>query len=104
MLGLTNNYTVFDEDIRVLINSAFAELHSLGVGPENPFIIKGNEEKWDDFINNSNIKKELEAIKTYIYIKVRLIFDPPATSYIIKAYQDEINEISWRLNMICDNS
>lgn len=104
MLGLTNNYTVFDEDIRVLINSAFAELHSLGVGPENPFIIKSNEEKWDDFINNSNIKKELEAIKIYIYIKVRLIFDPPATSYIIKAYQDEINEISWRLNMICDNS
>lgn len=85
----------FTEDILVHINSSFFTLYQLGVFDEPP-IIKSEAETWGEVIGDD---KNLEAIKTYIYIKVRLIFDPPATSFVIDALKKQAEEIEWRLNV-----
>ena len=84
----------FDMEIIIHANSAFATLHQLGVGPDEVFNITGPNETWDQFLED---KKELNAVKSYLYLKVRLLFDPP-TGSLLSVMQEEIKEAEWRLN------
>lgn len=96
LLGIQSDYTAFDTDIIVHINSAFMALNQLGVGPTKCFSIDGSEENWAEFVDKSI---DLEAVKTYIYLKVRTIFDPPSSSVVMEAMNKNISELEWRLNV-----
>jgi hypothetical protein len=96
VLGLTEDYTVFDEDVLMHINSAFATLHQLGLGPAEGFSIEDSNTTWDAFLSND---PRLNSVKSYIYLRVRLLFDPPTTSYLVEAIQKQLTELEWRLNV-----
>lgn len=94
LLGIEPDYNVFDSDIIIHINSVFMTLHQLGVGPEKPFHITGDSETWGQFTRG---RLDIMAVKTYIYLKVRLIFDPPTNSFTITALENQAKEFEWRL-------
>lgn len=95
ILGIANDYTAFDQDIITHINTAFSTLTQLGVGPADGFMIEDDSAVWAEFID---IDIQLNSVKSYVFLRVRLLFDPPGTSYLINAYQDQIKELEWRLN------
>lgn len=95
LLGITEEYTHFDADIILHINSAFMILTQLGVGPSEGFRITDENTAWDEFIP---IDDDLEAVKTYVYLKVKLVFDPPQSSIVTESYNKMISEYEWRLN------
>lgn len=99
LLGIQEEYTHFDTDIIIHINSVFMILTQLGVGPENGFSISDSTATWNDFIPGDS---NLEAVKTYVYLKVRLLFDPPLNSAVIEAINRSISEFEWRLNVSVD--
>lgn len=99
LLGIAEDYTNFDTDIIIHINSVFSILTQLGVGPSEGFSISDANDIWSDFINDST---KIELVKTYIYLKVRLIFDPPQSSSVIDAMNRTISELEWRLNVAVD--
>lgn len=100
MLGIAEEYTQFDADIIMHINSVFTTLTQLGVGPSEGFYIEDKTEIWEDFIPDYN---KLQAIKTYIYLKVRLVFDPASLgSATLAAYERQAQELEWRLNVIAE--
>ena len=99
MLGIAEDYTEFDEDIITHINSVFLNLTQLGVGPEEGFMIEDNTAVWEDFIDDS---VQLQAIKTYMYLKVKLLFDPPLSSSVTESFTRMIAELEWRLNVAVD--
>lgn len=96
VLGLGTDIDEFDEDVIMHINSIFSTLHQLGIGPDTGFAIEDNVAEWDDFLIGDNL---LNSVKTYVYLRVRLLFDPPATSFHISAMERQIQEIEWRLNV-----
>ena len=96
ILGLDEDYTVFDLDVITHINAAFSILNQLGVGPETGFSIQDDSTLWADYGIPEN---QLHLVKTYVFLKVRILFDPPATSYLITAATDQIKEYEWRLNV-----
>lgn len=96
LLGITEEYAHFDDDIIMHINSAFMSLQQLGVGPSDGFTITSDEQVWTDFLGEM---KKLEAIKSYIYLKVKLIFDPPTSSFVLESINRQIQEYEWRLNV-----
>jgi hypothetical protein len=96
ILGIEESYTVFDNDIVLHINSVFSTLSQLGIGPVDGFMIEDASAEWVDFLGND---KRLNSVKTYMYLRVRLLFDPPTTSYHISAMKEEIKEFEWRLNV-----
>ena len=101
MLGITEEYEHFDSDIIMHINSVFMTLTQLGVGPSNGFYIEDEETIWTDFIPDRN---KLQAVKTYMYLKVRLLFDPSSLgSATLAAYERQIQELEWRLNVATES-
>lgn len=96
ILGIEENYTAFDLDIMTHINSAFSTLHQLGLGPETGFAIEDKDAEWDDFLGGDLIKNN---VKTYVYLRVRLLFDPPTTSFVLTSMQEQIKELEWRINV-----
>lgn len=101
MLGIDEEYTHFDADIIMHINSVLMILTQLGVGPEEGFIIEDDTSTWVDFIPEANAA-QLHAVKSYIYLKVKLIFDPPLSSAVIDSMNRQIAEFEWRLNVAVD--
>ena len=99
LLGIDEEYTQFDNDIIMHINTVFLNLMQLGVGPEEGFLIEDDAATWDDFIGDSN---QLQAVKTYVYLKVKLLFDPPLSSSVIESINRIISELEWRLNVAVD--
>jgi len=97
ILGILEDYTVFDHDIITHINTAFSTLTQLGVGPAEGFMIEDETAEWVDFIDDTDL--QYNSVKTYVYLRVRLLFDPPTTSYLIAAFQDQVRELEWRLNV-----
>jgi hypothetical protein len=95
ILGIAEDYTVFDLDIITHINSAFSTLTQLGVGPAEGFMINDAEAEWPDFIVDDF---QYNSVKSYVFLKVRQLFDPPQTSYLINAMEKQIQELEWRLN------
>lgn len=96
LLGLVEDDQAFDADIIIHINSVFMILQQLGIGPVDGFKIESQEETWDQFIQDDKL---LEDVKTYIYLKVRLIFDPPLNSSILQSVERTISELEFRLNV-----
>lgn len=99
MLGITEEYKHFDADLIMHINSVFMILNQLGVGPSEGFSIKGKDEVWADFMPE---EPRIELIKSYMYLKVKLLFDPPLGSAVIEVINRQINEFEWRLNVAVD--
>ena len=99
MLGITEEYEHFDADLIMHINSVFMILNQLGVGSSDGFVISGNDEKWLDFLQDDS---RLELVKSYMYLKVKLLFDPPLGSAVIDSINRLINEFEWRLNVTVD--
>ena len=96
LLGITEEYEHFDADIIMHINSVFLNLTQIGVGPEEGFFIEDETAEWVDFIEDAI---QLQAVKSYIYLKVKLLFDPPLSSAVEKAINEQIDELEWRLNV-----
>lgn len=101
VLGLDHTYTPFDHDITTFINAAFSVLDQLGIGPTGGFFITGSDEKWDDFQVPDN---QMNMVQTYIYLKVRNLFDPPQTSFHIAAMDKQIAEYEGRLSIMRENA
>jgi hypothetical protein len=97
ILGVGEADTSFDVDIAFHINSVLAVLNQVGIGPDNGFSIEDDTATWDAFIGDD---PRLNLVKTYLYLRVRLLFDPPGTSYAIDAMEKQIAEFEWRLNVI----
>jgi hypothetical protein len=98
ILGLAADYTAFDLDVITHINAAFSTLHQLGVGPETGLAIEDETTTWSDFFEDNGAP--FNAVKTYIYLRARLLFDPPTTSYAQEALQRQVQELEWRLNVM----
>ena len=96
VLGLAEDYTVFDMDVLTHINATFSLLDQLGVGPEGGFSIIDDSTLWDEYIVPPN---QLHLVKTYMYLKVRYLFDPPTTSFLLESIATQIKEYEWRLNV-----
>lgn len=98
LLGPEEDYTHFDKDIILHINAAFSRLCQLGVGPSTPFKIRSAEEVWTDFIEDGM----LEDVKQYVYLKVKVIFDPPSNSSLLNAMDAQINQLEWLMNSVAE--
>lgn len=99
MLGIQNSYQAFDQQILLHINSIFTLLNQLGIGPKQLFIANSTS-VWSDFLVGDSA--DLELIKSYVYLRVRLLFDPPTNSFAVDAIKDQIKEYEWRLNVFVD--
>ena len=100
MLGITADCTHFDSEIIVHINTVMLTLSQIGVGEDIPISITGETETWSTVFGDM---RNIEAVKTYIYIKVRLLFDPPASSYVLESLNRTASELEWRLNVQTDH-
>ena len=96
LLGIAEDYDHFDPDIIMHINTVFFDLRQIGVGPSGGFRIEDDTSVWTDYVGDSI---DFEAIKTYIYLKVKLVFDPPLSSSVQAAMERTANELQWRLNV-----
>jgi hypothetical protein len=96
LLGLDTDYTHFDPAIVMNINTVFLTLRQIGMGPEQGFFITDETSKWEDFVTDPFMQ---ESVKTYVYLKVRLMFDPPETSYLITSIKNQILELEWRFQV-----
>lgn len=101
LLGIAEEYEHFDADIIMHINSVFSILTQLGVGPSNGFSIEDKEARWHDFIGEDN---NIEMVKSYIHLKVKLLFDPSLSSAVMEATNQMVKELEWRLNVAVDPS
>lgn len=95
MLGFDRSYTAFDLDILTHINSTFFTLQQLGIGPKTGFVITDREATWGAYLAGDDIS----AVKSYMFLKVRMLFDPPTTSFANDAIKAQITELEWRLNV-----
>lgn len=102
LLGITEDYEHFDEDLIMHINSVLMILNQVGIGPDGGFSITGNYETWGDFLGDDAAK--LMAVRTYVYLKVKILFDPPQSSAAIESINRLINEFEWRLNVAGDKT
>lgn len=89
----------FDQDLIIHINSVFTIVNQLGVGPEEAFFITGEEETWNDFFADSKV---IHLVKSYMYLKTKLVFDPPTTGVLHEAMERQIQEFEWRLEIQSD--
>lgn len=95
-VGLAEDYTQFDTDIIMHINSVFADLAQMGVGPSEGFMIENKSETWDDFTDDNAL---LNAVKSYMHLRVKLLFDPNSVgSSTLASYERQIAQWEWRLN------
>lgn len=95
-LGLDPDYDVFDLDVIMHINTVFGTLNQLGVGPDAGFMIDADSDTWVSFLGTD---PRLNQVKTYVYLRVRLLFDPPGTAFLMEASKAQIQELEWRLNV-----
>lgn len=95
LLGIDAEYTIFDPDIIIHINTAFAVLNQLGVGPEEGFMIESDSEVWDDYIVDYNFM----MAKTFVFLKVKIAFDPPSSTALLESMNRQLDELTWRLEV-----
>lgn len=94
--GLPDSYTPFDQDVVMFINTAFGTLEQLGVGPDEGFRIEDREALWTQM---GLPPKQLDLVRTWTFLKVRQMFDPPQTSYLIEAMNKQIDQLEWRMSV-----
>lgn len=100
LLGIAEEYEHFDADLIMHINSVFSILTQLGVGPSKGFMIEDKSATWKDFISNES---KYMLVKSYMHLKVKLLFDPPLSSAVLECYKTQISEYEWRLNVAAEN-
>lgn len=98
-IGISEEETHFDSDIIIHINSVFSILRQMGVGPEKTFSITDEKQIWNDFLDDDDFNE----VKTYMYLKVKMIFDPPSSSSVMDAIKRQIDELEWRLTVSASN-
>lgn len=96
VLNLAADFTPFDQDVILHINSVFSTLTQLGIGPDAGFRIEDNTALWSDFLGGD---LRLNNVKSYMYLRVRILFDPPTIGYLVDAMQEQIRELGWRINV-----
>ena len=96
ILGIEPTYTAFDIDIIMNINGVLSTLQQLGIGPAEGFSIADNTATWDQFLG---LDPRLNNVKTYVFLRVRALFDPPNTAYLVTSMNEQIRELEWRLNV-----
>lgn len=94
LLGIPQEQTNFDTDIIIHINTVIANLTQMGIGPSEGYSITGDSETWEDYIRNDKL---ISQIRTYIYIKVRLVFDPPSNSALTQSFSEQAKELEVRM-------
>lgn len=94
LLGISEEYEQFDLDIITHVNSIMATLTQLGVGPKDGFFVTSKEQTWEDFMTDN---PKLAFVKSYVYLKVKLLFDPPSSSAVIESINKQIGELEWRI-------
>lgn len=99
LIGLDKTYDVFDLDLIVAINSSFMILNQLGIGPDKPFSITDESSTWKDFFGDEEI---FALAKSYIYLRTKLLFDPPASGVLHEAVERQISEFEWRMHVQAD--
>ena len=99
MLGIVEEYTHFDADLIMHINSVLSILNQIGVGPSEGFSIRDKTSTWTDFVPEN---ARLELIKSYTYMKVKLLFDPPLISAVIESTNRMTSELEWRIQVAAD--
>lgn len=99
MLGIGEDYTQFDPELVLFINSAINKLIQLGVGPDEGFAITGIDETWEDLVDG---KGNVEMAKEYVYLDVRTVFDPPSNAFVMSAFKEQQQELAWRLTVAYD--
>lgn len=101
LLGIAEEYTHFDADLIIHINSVFMILTQLGVGPSEGFSIEDDVAVWTDFVTEA---QGLDAVKSYVHLKVKLLFDPPSSSAVMESMNRLISEFEWRLNLQAESN
>lgn len=101
LLGIAEDYEHFDQDLIMHINSVLSILTQLGVGPSKGFSIEDENATWNDFIPED---KRLSSIRSYVYMKVKLLFDPPLSSSVMESMNRMISEFEWRLNVAVEST
>lgn len=99
MLGIDEGLTHFDPEIILFINAVLMQLTQIGVGPGSGFMVTGKDETWDTYLAG---RTDLESVKTYVFLKVKLMFDPTIHAYVTDAMERQIRELEWRLNVQVD--
>lgn len=99
LLGINPEYHAFDQDIIMHINTVFVILNQLNIGPSEGFFIEDGSEEWADYITTSNEN----AVRTFVYLKVRLMFDPPTSSVLMDSINNTLAELEWRLYLEGEN-
>lgn len=100
LLGVSDEETHFDSDIITHINTTFSTLRQLGVGPDKTFYIQDDTSTWDQFVDEDT---DFNNVRTYMYLKVRLLFDPPMSTAVLSAMERQISELEWRMNVDASN-
>ena len=101
LLGIEEEYTHFDADVIMHINSVFSDLTQIGVGPSEGFSISDSGPTWRDYTDND---PTIANVKQYIFLKVKLVFDPPTNSSVLASYERTIDKLEWRLNVAADTT
>jgi len=101
LLGIEADDTSFDEELIIDINSVFMVLNQLNVGPPEGFSISDNTAEWSDFIGE---RGDIGLIKSYVYLKIKLMFDPPQNSFLVNSIDEQCKEFEWRINVQAENT
>lgn len=101
-LGLADDYTAFDQEIILHINSVLGTLNQLGIGPDDGFAITDDTQTWEEFLgagpDGNPVEKRYNPVKSYVSIRVKLLFDPPQVGYVLTAMEKMKEEAEWRIN------
>ena len=100
-IGIAEDDNSFDTDIVDLINSAFADLNDIGVGPSDGYSISNKNDLWDDFSEDVRV---LSSVKDFVYLTVKLTFDPPTQTSLLTSMENRLKKLEWRLNVKCDST
>ncbi len=95
VIGIAEDDTTFDLDIIIHINSVFSDLQQIGIGPEDGFMIEDDSAEWDDYLQGDN---GLNNVRTYMFLRVRMVFDPPQTSFLLTAMEKQLAQLETRIN------
>lgn len=101
-LGIPENYEYFDQQILFHLNSVMAILPQIGAGPPEGFIVEDETATWGDLIGDTSDRNKFLYVKSYVYLRVRLLFDPPSSSSVIDAMERQLRELEWRITVTHD--
>lgn len=100
LTGVTEEYDAFDDQILLFINGAISTLSQIGIGPEDGFFVATSDSEWSEYLDNERL---LPMVKQYITDRVKLSFDPPASSFVLSAIEKDLDRLEWRIKVMTDS-